>query len=265
VKFDNPDDSAQSCKYEVEMVELAQPNRLENLPFTLTKVIAVIPCYNTQEYIADVIAKTKRYIDEVIVIDDGSKDMTAQVATRAGAVVISHGKNKGYGEALKSCIVAANNADADIMVVIDGDGQHEPDEIPLLLMPISENKADLVIGSRFIANGKHMPKYRKFGIFVINFLWNFGSKVKVSDTQSGFRAYTKKIVKNMQLSEKGMGVSIEILEQARRRQTRIAEVPITCSYEENNSKISKKAFVHGFTVAFGVLRIRTKYSLKNAA
>jgi glycosyltransferase involved in cell wall biosynthesis len=220
------------------------------------KVVAAIPCYNTQEHIADLVVKINKYVDEVIVIDDGSTDMTADVAKRAGAKVISHKKNKGYGEAIKSCFASTQANQADVLIIMDGDGQHDPDEIYRLLLPISREDADIVIGSRFLADGKKMPCYRKFGIGIINYVWNFGAKLKLSDTQSGFRAYNRKAIDGLKFTEKGMSISIEIIEKARRMGLNIKEVPITCSYENNNSRLNSKAFIHGFKVALAVLRIR---------
>jgi glycosyltransferase involved in cell wall biosynthesis len=232
-------------------------------PLKRGKIVAAIPCYNTQNNISDVITGTKKFVDEVIVINDGSTDETARVAETAGAKVISHKVNKGYGGAIQSCFSAGRDSGADILVIIDGDGQHDPDELPNVLTPISQNKADLVIGSRFIAKGKKMPGYRKLGISLINFLWNFGSKVQVTDTQSGFRGYNKKFLDNIQLSEMGMGISIEILEKARKMEFSIEEVAITCSYESNNSTFSNKAFRHGAGVALSTLKIRFKSCFTN--
>jgi len=181
------------------------------------RVVAVIPCYNTEHHIAEVVTRALPYVDQVIVVDDGSTDDTVEVARKAGAKVISHSTNRGYGEAIKSCFEAAKTNTADVLVILDGDGQHNPDEIPKLLARILKAEADLIIGSRFLSNEGSMPRYRKFGISVITFLWNFGAKVKVSDTQSGFRAYSKVIFEPFHLSEKGMSISIEILEKARRR------------------------------------------------
>jgi glycosyltransferase involved in cell wall biosynthesis len=208
------------------------------------KVVAAIPCLNTQASIGEVVKRTRAYVDEVIVIDDGSNDLTAFNAQLAGALVLRHDCNKGYGEAIKTCFKAALDSQADILVIIDGDGQHDPDEIPRLLRPIRRNKADLVIGSRFLDNGRSMPPYRKIGIELINALWNVGSSLQVTDTQSGFRAYSKDILEGMNFTEKGMSASIDILEKARRNHSTIVEVPITCSVENNNTTFAK-AIKHG--------------------
>jgi glycosyltransferase involved in cell wall biosynthesis len=225
------------------------------------KIVAAIPCYNTESTISEVVRGARKYVNEVFVIDDGSTDLTAVVARSSGAKVIKHGINRGYGEAIKSCINVAKNSNCDILVIIDGDGQHDPDEIPNLLSAISAEEAELVIGSRFVANGHDVPMYRKFGINVINFLWNFGSNVKISDTQSGFRAFTKPVLHDIRCNDSGMSVSIEIIEEAREKGIKIKEVPITCQYENNNSVISTKAFRHGLGVALSVLQIRLEHEL----
>ena len=220
------------------------------------KTMAAIPCFNTEHSITQVIEKTKGYVDEVIVVNDGSRDRTAEVAAAAGAKVINHTNNQGYGAAIKSCLVAFQDSDADVLVTIDGDGQHDPVEIPLLIKPILDMQADMVIGSRFVNDQLKMPHYRKLGISIITSLWNFGSKIKITDSQSGFRAYNKRVVNDLKLKENGMSLSIEILEKIRKKNPVILEVPITCSYKDDNSKLNITAFKHGFGVALSVVRIR---------
>jgi len=224
------------------------------------KVVAAIPCFNTELSIADVVSRARKYVDRVIVIDDGSRDGTAEVAKAAGALVINHGTNRGYGIAVKSCFEAAEANAADVLVILDGDGQHNPDEIPRLLAPVLRGEADLTIGSRFIADNHNMPRYRKFGISVINFLWNFGSKVKVSDTQSGFRVYRRGVIQGVSLVETGMSISVEALEKIRSKGGTIKEVPISCLYVP--SVLNMGAIRHGLSVALSVIRIRAK-SIRN--
>jgi glycosyltransferase involved in cell wall biosynthesis len=220
------------------------------------KIVAGIPCFNTSASIARVVSGTRKFVNEVIVIDDGSTDSTVDRALNAGATVVRHGVNKGYGEAIKSCFTAAKQAGADILITIDGDGQHDPEEIPQLIAPIARGEAEVVIGSRFLRKEQAIPHYRRAGINIINWLWNIGARTKVSDSQSGSRAYGQSIIENLFFSEKGMGISIEILEKIRRLQAPIKEVPISCSYENNNCDPSLKAFLHGISVAFSVLKIR---------
>ncbi|MBA7692844.1 Undecaprenyl-phosphate 4-deoxy-4-formamido-L-arabinose transferase [subsurface metagenome] len=129
------------------MLHLSQPSQDSG-----AKVIAAIPCFNTERFIDDVVSTTKKYVDQVIVIDDGSDDSTAEAARAAGALVINHGINRGYGEAIKSCFKAAKANAADILIILDGDGQHNPDEIPKLLSPSP------VCPSRSIARENHLPQ-----------------------------------------------------------------------------------------------------------
>jgi len=229
----------------------------------MSRVVVAIPSYNTQNTIANVITNAKKYVGEVIVIDDGSSDLTGKIAIAKGAIVIRHEVNKGYGETIKSCFKAALDKKADILITIDGDGQHDPNDIPLIINPMIKEGVDLVIGSRSLVEWREVPRYRRFGINIINYLWNFGSPVKVSDTQSGFRAYSRKAMECLNLSETGMSISIEILEEIRRKKLAIREVPITCSYKNNNSSISINAFLHGLEVSMSVLRIRCKYEFFN--
>jgi glycosyltransferase involved in cell wall biosynthesis len=127
-----------------------------------------MPAYNESHVIAEVIMGCKKYVDKVIVVDDGSSDDTAEIAESLGEYVEKHEVNKEYGAALKSCFRLAREFHADAMVIIDSDGQHNPDDIPRLLEPL-KNGADLVIGSRFInGNGKNVPAYRKIGMKILD-------------------------------------------------------------------------------------------------
>ena len=221
-----------------------------------THVLVAIPCYNTEKHVARVVAGAKKHARTVVVIDDGSIDSTAEQAKLSGAEVFTHVSNTGYGGALKSCFRVANCFKPDILVIIDGDGQHEPEEIPRLLDSITGKKADLVIGSRFLMNANFVPGYRVFGIRVINFLWNFGAKEKVTDSQSGFRAYAKNVYENMIVNERGMSASIEILERVRKNRFKIEEVPITCNYNQQNSRVVFSSIKQGLSVAVNLVRIR---------
>jgi glycosyltransferase involved in cell wall biosynthesis len=228
---------------------------------TTTYVVAAIPCFNTERSIAQVVRRTRKYVDDVIVVDDGSRDLTGHRARAAGAIVVEHDTNRGYGEAIKSCLSAGLRFGADILVIIDGDGQHNPDEIPALLTPVLRSTADVVLGSRFLVSSSGVPRYRSFGIKAITFLWNLGSKTKVSDSQSGFRVFNVEAVRGLYIEEKGMPVSIEILEQLRKNGNVIREIPISCSYEDNNTRMNLKAVKHGLSVAFSVIKLRLKYNL----
>jgi len=219
------------------------------------KIIAAIPAHNEEQFIGGVVSKARKYADDVIVVDDGSTDNTSEVAKAAGAEVIRHKTKQGAGAATKTAFEAAKRSHADILVTLDGDGQHNADEIPQLLAPILNEKADLVIGSRFLKpNLQQMPKYRKFGINVITFLYNFGSKVRVSDSQCCFRAQNRKLIEAVKITDAGFSFSVQVLIQARRRGFNIKEVPVSCIYHSQSSSLNPVA--HGLAVAFNVIKHR---------
>ena len=225
------------------------------MPNTL-KVLVAIPCFNEAGFIADVVKGVRKFVPEVAVIDDGSTDGTAEAAQLAGAKVIKHSTQKGAGAATKTAFLTAMERGVDILVTLDGDAQHDPDDLPAVLAPALEGRADIVIGSRFLRPGYLVPAYRKFGIDVITWLFNIGSKVKVTDSQSGYRAYTRKAVESLVPTESGFSFSVQTLIEARRLGLRIAEAPISCIYHEDGS--TKNPVAHGLSVALAVARLRLK-------
>ena len=217
----------------------------------MTKIVAIIPAYNEEDALADVIAKTLKYVDRVIVVNDGSKDRTAEVAIEAGARVISHSINLGKGEALKSGFKAIE--DDSIIVTIDGDGQHNPDEIPDLIRPIIEDDADLVNGSRYM-NGpeENTPAYRRVGQKVLDIATNISAGIKVTDSQSGFRAFSSKSKNVFRFKDTGFGIESEMLVDAAEAGLRIVEVPITVRYDVDGS--TKDPITHGVGVLFNIAK-----------
>ena len=218
------------------------------------KIIAVIPCLNEEHFINDVVVKTIKHVDRVVVVDDGSKDATARVAQEAGAEVISHPHRQGAGAATRTGFETALKLGADIVVTLDGDGQHNPEEISRLLAPILKGRADLVIGSRFLDPATNMPAYRKLGIDTITWLFNWGSPVRVTDSQSGFRAHSRKLLEAVKITRKDFSFSIEVLVKCRRLGLVIAEVPISCLYHAKGSTMDPLS--HGIAVVWSVFRHR---------
>ena len=195
------------------------------------KIVAAIPCFNEERFIGSVVAKTRKYVDEVVVIDDGSDDDSGEVAGTAGAIVYRHEGNLGYGAAICSALESGRSHGADILVTIDGDGQHDPKEIPQLIKPILDGQADVVVGSRFLDTETKSPLYRRVGQRILNVATNLGSGHKLSDSQSGCRAYSSKALEELNLSESGMSVSSEIQFALKKAGLRVAEIPISVSYE----------------------------------
>tara|TARA_B100000378_G_scaffold1896_1_gene1689 strand:- start:720 stop:1601 length:882 start_codon:yes stop_codon:yes gene_type:complete len=215
--------------------------------------IACIPAYNEEVKIKDVVKKTLRYVDKVIVCDDGSTDNTAALAKKAGAIVISHKTNLGYGASISTLFDYCRKNNAEIMVTLDGDGQHNPDQILDLINVISKHNVDVVIGSRSLKDEKDLPSYRKTGIKIITAAINSATNLKVTDSQSGFRAYSKTAIDLIHPSESGMSVSTEILLKISNNGLSIAEVPIAVSYKGNTSTehpVSHGAHVIGTTLKY---------------
>ena len=224
-------------------------------------LIIGIPAYNEEKNIAKIILKIQSIADKVIVCNDGSSDLTGDIAEKMGALVINHPKNMGYGAAIRSLFLKAKELDADILITFDADGQHRVEDIVKLLEPIKNNTADIVIGSRFLDDKTKIPKYREIGIKTITGLSNAPTDVKVTDSQSGFRAYNNKVLKEIVPSDFGMGVSTEILIKANNKKFRIIEVPITILYEGDTS--THNAVSHGASVILSTMKfISIEHPLK---
>ena len=195
-----------------------------------------IPAFNEEKNIAAIITKLADITDTIIVCNDGSSDLTSDIAEKMGAFVINHEKNLGYGAAIRSIFLKAKELDGDILVTFDADGQHRIEDIEKVTKPIIDQEADLVIGSRFLdENEKEVPQSRKVGIKVITKITNASIKNKLTDSQSGFRAYSKKVLTELNPSDAGMGISTEILIKASSKNFRISEVPIKITYSGDTS------------------------------
>ena len=213
--------------------------------------LVCIPAYNEEEHIEDVIKKSLSHVDQVIVCDDGSTDNTAKIAKDAGAIVISQ-KNQGYGAAIATLFDYARRENTQIMITLDGDGQHNPDQIPLLIDTITTHNVDVVIGSRFLDDTTKTSGYRKTGIKIITSASNYGTNFKVTDSQSGFRAYSKDAIDAIHPTEQGMAVSTEILLKISNKGLSLAEVPITISYNGDTSE--QHSAPHGVSVLMNTLK-----------
>jgi len=211
-----------------------------------------LPAFNEEKNIASIIIKLKQLTNTIIVCDDGSTDLTAKIASELGAIIITHQKNMGYGSAIASIFSKAKEIGVEALVTFDADGQHRIEDIKTVLEPIIKNNADIVIGSRFIQEESTIPKYRKIGIQAITRITNATAGTKVTDAQSGFRAYNKNVFESIIPSDFGMGVSTEILIKARKNEFRIVEVPITILYGGETS--THNPVSHGASVVFSTIK-----------
>ena len=217
------------------------------------KVIIGIPAFNEEKNIASIITKLMGISDTVIVCNDGSSDLTSEIAEKMGAIVINHEKNLGYGGAIRSIFFKAKEMNGDILVTFDADGQHRVEDIQNVIKPIINQEADLVIGSRFLDESeKEVPQYRKVGIKVITKITNASIKKQLTDSQSGFRAYSKQVINELNPSELGMGISTEILIKASSKNFKILEVPIKIIYSGDTS--THNPVTHGSSVIISTIK-----------
>lgn len=218
-------------------------------------IVAGIPAYNEEKTIAKVVLLAQRHADAVIVCDDGSQDLTADIARKLGTVVIRHDRNMGYGCAIQALFDKAKTLNADILLTLDADGQHDAKDIPKLMQPILENKADIVIGSRFLQPSGGVPFYRRFGIKVLTKMTT-GTRHEgtFTDAQCGFRAYNRKAIESLVLQEKGMGVSAEILMKARALGLTTTEVSTNVQYKGLETS-THNPLGHGFNVVGTIMRL----------
>ena len=217
------------------------------------KITVGIPAYNEEKNIASIIVKLKKIVDVVIVCNDGSTDSTSEIAQNLGAIVINHTKNLGYGAGINSIFHKAKEIGSEILITFDADGQHRIEDIDKVIKPISDGQSDIVIGSRFLDDSeKEIPNYRKVGIKVITKITNTSIKKQLTDSQSGFRAYSKKVLGQLSPSESGMGVSTEILIKASSKNFRISEVPIKILYEGKTS--THNPITHGSSVIISTIK-----------
>ncbi len=215
-------------------------------------LIIGIPAYNEEKNISSIILKLKGIADEIIVCNDGSDDLTGEICKKLDVITITHKENLGYGAAIRSIFLKAKELQGDILVTFDADGQHMISDIKDVILPIQEKKCDIVIGSRFLEKKNSIPNYRKFGINIITKITNSSINEKLTDSQSGFRAYGKEILDRIIPTDSGMGVSTEILIKSSNSGFNISEVPITVSYEGDTS--THNPVSHGADVLLSTIK-----------
>ncbi len=214
--------------------------------------VALIPAYNEERFIGSVVLKTRHYVDVVLVVDDGSSDETATLAAEAGAEVIRHAHNTGKAAALNTGLDRARALNPAALILLDGDGQHDPADIPALLAPTLAGQADVVIGSRFIGLESDTPRWRIAGQQALTMATNFASGVTLSDSQTGFRALSRRAVQQLVFRTSGFSVESEMQFLVKRYDLSVGEVAIRVNYTE---KPKRNPVRHGLQVLNGIVQM----------
>jgi len=232
---------------------------IENLIATeedCSKLVVVIPAFNEERFIGSVVIRAQKYTEKTIVVDDGSSDATADIAESAGAIVLRHTHNQGKGAALNTGLRYARELEPDIVITLDADGQHMPEELVYVAAPILLDEADIVVGSRYLDKKSHVPRHRVWGHIFFNFMTNRASGVRLSDSQSGFRAFSPRALERILFHSNGFSVESEMQFLASEQQLRMIEVPITITYQD---KPKRPVWMHGLMVLNGVLHLVGQY------
>jgi len=204
------------------------------------KVLAVIPAYNEQTTIGSVISEVKKYVDDVVVVNDGSADQTQTLAEAAGALVISHAINRGQGAALQTGISYALSHQAEVIVTFDADGQHQASEIPLLIEPIKNGEVEIVLGSRFLNKKSEVPVFKKIVLLLAVWFSKLYTGLKISDVHNGFRALSVVAAQKIKIKQDGMAHASEIIEQVRILGLKYREMPVTITYTDYSKQKGQK-------------------------
>jgi glycosyltransferase involved in cell wall biosynthesis len=220
------------------------------------KIIAVIPAYNEERFIGSIVLKAHRYADTIIVVDDGSTDATAHIAEAAGAIVIRHEQNKGKGVALNTGFRRARELNPDVVISLDADGQHVPEEMTIVAAPVLGGQADIAVGSRYLEKKSNVPLHRIWGHVVFNFMTNRVAGVALTDSQSGFRAFSPHAINALSFHSNGFAVESEMQFLAQEHKLRVTEVPITIHYHDPPKR---SVIAHGLIVLNGILRLVGQY------
>lgn len=219
------------------------------------RALAVIPCYNEEITIGSIVLKAKSHVNEVLVVDDGSTDDTAKIAKQAGAIVISHKNNKGKSSGIKTGFSYALANDFNYVVTIDGDGQHNPGEIPVVLNNLRNNGHDITIGTRY-GTSTEMPGWRKIGKRILDYATSFGNGGHVTDSQCGFRAFNRKAVQSLvsRLNGGEFNVESEQLIKAHDLGLKVGKTRVMCKYNGLDTS-TKTPTSHGLSVLSYVIRL----------
>lgn len=222
------------------------------------KTVAVIPAYNVEDTVEEVVKTAKKFVDDVIVVNDGSRDKTAEILAELGVRILTHKTNKGLGCALRTGFEDVVQNGFDVVVTLDSDGQHDPCDIKKLVKRLHENKADAIIGSRLLNKDerKNFPRHRLLGNLILTYLTNLASGSKVTtDSQSGCRVIKRRVLEQINLEGERMEIASEIIFEVARNNFTLDEIPIKVTYDKEISN------VRAFGDIYRILKILLKKRL----
>lgn len=240
--------SVETCSRSVQPVDFIQSDQLSSH----SALVVIIPAYNEARFIGSIVLQARRFASQVIVVDDGSTDDTAHIARSAGATILCHKCNAGKGAALNTGFRVARDFEPQVVVCLDGDGQHLPEEIDLIIEPIINQDADIVVGSRYLGATHHVPRHRVWGHRLFNLLTRYASGVKSSDSQSGFRAFSPRALEALSFCSQDFSVESEMQFLAQEHGLRVIDVPVTIRYPDPPKR---SVLMHGMRVLNGFLRL----------
>lgn len=213
-------------------------------------IIAVIPAHNEEKYLAEVIKETEKYVDKIIIVNDGSKDSTKEIAEKARVIIINHKKRAGLGASLKHGCDRALDIGAKIIVNIDADAQHKPSEIKLLVDELYDEHVEAVFGQR---DFEKIPLKKRTGNRFLSWLLKKLFDIKIKDTQTGFRAFTADTYKKIKWDSKDYTVASEMIINMYKSNIRYAEIPITTIYHENHKGTT---ILDGIKITLNILKLK---------
>jgi glycosyltransferase involved in cell wall biosynthesis len=254
--------SLQTSESKVQADSTTESDDFTRKRFNQNNIVVGIPAYNEEIGIGSTILAAQQYCDTIVIVDDGSTDKTAAIADQTDAIVLQHHQNIGKGGAIQTIFEYAADCNFEALVLLDGDGQHIPEEIPDVAAPVIEENVHITIGSRY-CEGKQTetPLYRRFGQRVLDILTTGSAKSKLTDTQSGFRAFSPEAVAELQVDTNGIGVESEMITEAKTKDLEMDEVPIEVRYENVDGQ-TYNPLQHGLTVVVFILQlIRDRHPL----